>query len=115
MLGKLKEMGGAAAAQQAIAKLEPLLHEHLSKLKTIGADVVQDDLRYAKFVVEPAYLALLSASSGVTKLIPEFKERFSRLMLRVRDDLVVIDGTTVTLVEDFQARLPKVLTESFKA
>jgi hypothetical protein len=115
MLGKLKDMAGSAALEKAIASLEPTFTEHVSKVQSLGADVIRDDVRYAQFVVEPTYLAILSASSGATKLIPEFKDRFSRLMLRVRDDLLVLEGTTVSLVEDFKAKLPKVLTESLKS
>ena len=114
MFGKLKEMAGTATLDKTIASLEPLISEQLTKLQALGADVIQDDPRYSKFVVEPAYLAVVAASNGMTKLIPEFKERFSRLMLKVRDELVVVEGSAVRVVEDLKAKLPRVLSESLK-
>lgn len=108
-------MAGSAGLDKAIASLEPIISEQLAKLQSLGADVIQDDPRYGKFVVDPAYLAVLSASNGATKLIPQFKERFTRLMVNVRNELVVIEGGTVRIVEDFKAKLPKVLADSLKA
>ena len=109
MLGKLKEMAGSAAVDKALVHLEPVLTDQLSKLQS-----VQDDARFTQYIAEPAYLAVTAASNGITKLIPEFKPRFSRLMFRLRDDLVVVEGNAVRLVEDFKARLPVVLVECLK-
>jgi hypothetical protein len=115
MFGKIKEMAGSATLDKAIAGLEPIISEQLAKLQALGAEVIQDDPRYSKFVIEPAYLAVLSASNGMTKLIPEFKDRFARLMVNVRDELVVIEGNAVRVVEDFKAKLPQVLANSLKS
>lgn len=115
MFGKLKEMAGAATLEKTIASLEPLISEQLTKLQALGADVIQDDPRYSKLVVEPAYLAVVAASNGITKLIPEFKERFAKLMVKVRDELVVVENSTVKVVEDFKAKLPQVLADSLKS
>jgi hypothetical protein len=114
MLGKLKDMASSGALDKAITHVEPIVREHLAKLQTLGADLVRDDVRYASLVIEPAYLAVVSASSGATKLIPQFKERFGRVMLALRDELVVIEGNAVRLVDDFQSRLPTVLANSLK-
>lgn len=115
MLGKLKEMASSATADKAIASLEPFVSEQLIKLQSIGAEIVRDNTRYAQHIIEPAYLTVTAASHGVTKLIPEFKERFSQLMLRVRDELLIVEDNAVRLVEDFKARLPSLLAESLKS
>ena len=115
MLGKLKEMAGSAAIDKALVHLEPVLTDQLGKVQALGAETIQDDARFTQYIAEPAYLAVTAASNGITKLIPEFKPRFSRLMFRLRDDLIVVEGSAVRLVEDFKARLPAVLAECLKA
>ena len=115
MLGKLKEMASAAALEKAVASFEPVVREHLSKVQALGAGIVRDDASYAANVVRPAYLAVVAAASGATKIIPQFEDRFSRVMLALRDELVLVDDNTVRLVEDFHTRLPAVLVNSLKA
>jgi hypothetical protein len=115
MFGKLKDLRvGDGAIEKTIATVEPVIREQLVNLQTLGAEVIQNDVQYAKFVIEPSYLAVAAATHGATKLIPQFKDRFDRVMVALRDELVVVEGTAVRLVEDFQARLPKVLAENFK-
>lgn len=115
MFGKLKEMAGSAALDKAIANLEPVVTEQLAKVQALGAETLRDDARYSEHITQPAYLAVTAASHGITKLIPEFQDRFSRLMFRLRDDLVIIEDNAVRLVDDFKARLPQVLVDSLKA
>jgi len=115
MLGKLKEMASTAALEKAVASFEPVVREHLSKVQVLGAAIVRDDASYAANVVRPAYLAVVAASSGATKVIPQFEDRFGRVMLALRDELVLVEDNTVRLVEDFHVRLPSVLVNSLKA
>lgn len=114
MLGKLKEMAGAGALDKAVASIEPVVREHLAKAQALGATVVADDTSYAAKVVQPAYLAVVAATSGVTKLIPQFEARFGRVMRALRDEVLLVDGDSVRLVDDFQARLPSVLIDGFR-
>lgn len=114
MFGKLKEMASSGAVERVVAAVEPVVREHLAKAQILGAAIVRDDVSYAAKVVQPAYLAIVAASSGATKLIPQFDTRFSRVMLALRDELVLIEGDTVRLVDDFQSRLPPVLINAFK-
>lgn len=115
MLTKLKEMASTAALEKAVASFEPVVRQHLSQVQALGAAVIRDDASYAANVVRPAYLAVVAASSGATKIIPQFEERFRSVMLALRDELVLVEGTSVRLVEDFQARLPSVLVNNLKA
>ena len=115
MLTKLKEMASSAALEKAVASFEPVVREHLSHVQTLGAAVIRDDASYAANVVRPAYLAVVAASSGATKIIPQFEDRFRSVMLALRDELVLIEGSSVRLVEDFHLRLPAVLVNNLKA
>jgi hypothetical protein len=115
VLGKLKDLASAGAMEKAIGAVEPIVREHLAKATTLGVASLRDDASYVTHVVQPAYLALVAAVSGATKLIPQFEERFTRLMHALRDELLVFEGETVRLVEDYQSRLQTVLVTNLKA
>ena len=115
MLGKLKEIASSGAIEKAIASFEPIVREHLWNAQALGAAIVRDDASYAAKVVDPAYLAVVAATSGATKLIPQFEQRFGRLMLALRDELVLFEGDSVRLVDDFRTQLPSVLLANLKA
>jgi hypothetical protein len=115
MFGKLKDMASAGAVEKAVASVEPIVREHFSKALALGAASVSDDASYAAHIVRPAYMAVVAAASGATKLIPQFEDRFNRIMHALRDELLVIDGDSVRLVDDYQAKLPTLLVSSLKA
>ncbi|MET0384852.1 MAG: hypothetical protein ABW321_02780 [Polyangiales bacterium] len=115
MFGKLKDLAGASALEKALTTAEPVVAEHLAKVQALGAEVVGDDGKFASQVISPAYLAIVAASQGAAKLVPQLEERFSRIMFSLRDELVVIEGTTARLVDDFRAQLPAALSKSIKA
>lgn len=100
--------------EKAIGAVEPIVREHLTKATTLGVASLRDDVSYGTHVVRPAYLALAAAVSGATKLIPHFEDRFTRLMHALRDELLVFEGETVRLVEDYQSRLQTVLATNLK-
>lgn len=114
MLGKLKDLASAGAVEKAIGAVEPIVREHLSKATSLSVASLRDDASYGTHVVRPAYLALAAAVSGATKLIPQFEERFTRLMHALRDELLVVEGETVRLVEDYQSRIQTVLVTNLK-
>ena len=114
MLEKLKEMASTAALEKAVASFEPVVREHLSRAQALGASVLRDDASYSANVVRPAFLAVIAAASGATKLIPHFEDRFGRVMLALRDELVLIEDNGVRLVDDFHKRLPSVLVENLR-
>jgi hypothetical protein len=114
MFGKLKDMATAGAVEKAVAGVEPIVREHFSKVLALGATSVRDDANYAAQIVRPAYLAVVAAASGATKLVPQFEDRFNRVMHALRDELLIVDGDSVRLVDDYQARLPTLLVSSLK-
>lgn len=118
MLGGLKnKIGGGAVDKvidKAIDKFAPALTEHLDKIKSLKPSEINDDAKFETLIIKPMLLSISGASGGVTKLIPKFDSRFTAAMFHVREELIVVDGEKVILVEDGQSRLPKVLVEGFK-
>lgn len=115
MFGKLKDLASGTAIEKAVEAVEPIVREHLSKVQALGVASVRDDTSYAAHIVRPAYLSVVAAVSGATKLIPQFEERFSRIMHALRDELLVFEDDSVRLVEDYQSRLQALLVSSFKS
>ncbi|KAB7628459.1 hypothetical protein [Alkalilimnicola sp. S0819] len=114
MFGKLKEAAGGAAVQKVVDAISPQLMEHTDKLTALKPESVRCDDTYTETFVQPALLAVSAASSGVTKLIPRFEERFSAALLHLRDELLDLGGERVALVEGFQERLPEVMLSGLK-
>lgn len=114
MFGKLKESAGNAALPKVVDALSAKLVEQTDKLKEMNPDVVRDDETFTEKFSKPALVAVAAMSSGVTSLVPRFEERFSSTMLHVRDELLVLDGERVELVEGFKERLPGVMMTGFK-
>lgn len=114
MFGKLKESAGGAAVQKVVDALSPKLMEQTDRLKDMEPDVVRDDESFTEKFSKPALVAVAAMSSGVTSLVPRFEERFSAAMLHIRDELLVLDGERVELVEGFKERLPDVMLTGFK-
>ena len=114
MLGKLKGKMSDNVADKAIEKLMPMIQEKIGKIQTLSAADVSDDANFKSRVIAPSLIAVSAASSGATKLLPDFENRFSAAMFHLRNELVTIDGDTVALVDDYQKRLPTVLKEGLK-
>jgi RecA-family ATPase len=114
MFGGLKVKIGGGTIDKAVDKFAPALNEHLDKIKTLKPTDVKDDGKFDSLIIAPMLLSISGASGGVTKLIPKFDDRFKTAMFHVRNELIVVDGDSVKLVEDGQSKLPKVLVEGFK-
>ena len=114
MFGGLKDKIGGGAIDKAIDKFAPALNEHLDKIKTLKPTDVNDDGKFDSLIIAPMLLSIAGASGGVTKLIPKFDSRFKTAMFHVRNELIVVDGEKVKLIEDGQSKLPKTLVEGFK-
>lgn len=115
MFGKLKTATGNPLMQKAIDKVGPTLQPHLDQLLTLSPTTVKDDEQFDRLFIAPAGLAVGAALGGATALIPQFDERFAKAMRALRDQLLVLDETTIALVPDYQERLPTVLTDALKS
>lgn len=114
MFGALKDKIGGGAIDSAIEKFAPALQEHMDKIKSLQPADVQDDEKFTTMIVKPMLMSISASSGGVTKLIPKFETRFTGAMMHVRDELIIVDGSTVKLAEGSMDKLPKVLLEGFK-
>jgi hypothetical protein len=120
MLGKLKDMAGKAAGNgildKAVKKICPQLQPQMDKLKDFNGNELRCDDTFTSKFVNPTLTILAAATSGVTKLIPGFEQRFTTAMLHTRDELCLICPETnkVTLSSDLPQRLPQVLLEGFQ-
>lgn len=112
MFGKLKEMAGSAATDKVVEKVLPFVNEHLSSCIKLGAPLLQQDESFTTKVIEPAYLATVASTGGMTSLIPQFKERFSHAFFVMRDELLHFSGEGVELVAGFSEKLPATLKQA---
>ena len=114
MFGKLKEAIGGGMIDKAISNIESDLQPHIDKVLNLSPEQVKDDSFYKDNVIKAAKISVEASTSGVTSLIPEFDKKFDKAMFSVRDELVIVNPDSLALVDDFQEKLPKVLTDSFK-
>jgi hypothetical protein len=116
MFNKLKSAMGDGPVRAAVENFSGKVSEKLKEISSLRPADVMDDARYKEYVIAPALLAAEASSSGMTRLIPDFENRFAIAMLYLRDELVIVDAAngTVGLVLDYEARVPDVLTEGFK-
>lgn len=114
MFGKLKELAGNSAAQKVIDMIAPGLKDKLlSTLEDASPSAIANDDNFDSKVIEPVKLSIVAASGGVTKMLPGFDAKFKIAMLHLRDELLVLDGEAVALVNDFDKKLPDVLKSGF--
>jgi hypothetical protein len=102
----LADLAEKALLQKVASHVAPVLEEQLPKIRALSASKLQDDSFFASYVVQPAWLAVVAASSGLTKLYPPLEQRFGVLMQHLRNELVVFDGESVSLVDDLPKKLP---------
>ena len=120
MFGKLKGMAEKAAGNgmidKAVEKICPELQPQLNKLKNFDGNELRCDDTFSSKFITPTLTTLAVATSGLTKLIPGFEQRFTRALFHTRDELCLICPETnkVTLASDLQQRLPQVLLDGFK-
>ena len=115
MFGKLKEAASGGVAKKVVDAIAPQLNEHLEKVSELDPQKVNDDDFFTEKVSEPSLIAISAASSGVTKLIPGFDDKFKSAMIHIRNELVIAEEASIKLVDDFKERLPEVLLASLKA
>jgi len=114
MFGKLKAAVADNAAEKGVLLLEPHIAPIMEEIKKLSPESISHDESYLNKIISPAKLTILAASSGMTKLIPQFDEKFTHCMFHLRDQLVDLSGEKIDLIPDFKDRLPQVLKEGLK-
>ena len=120
MLGKLKkgiaaakDKAGDGAMATAVEKISPALAPHIKKLQDMDVAVIINDESFKEKFINPTLVAIAAATSGASKMIPKFDNRFTGAMLHIRDEILNMDEekNTITLVDKYQDKLPDVLKE----
>jgi hypothetical protein len=116
MFDKLKSAVGESAIRSAIEKYSQRITEKLPEITKLTPADVRDDARFHSSVIAPALAKVVTASNGATGFISNFDQRFSRAMLHLRNELVVVDEASgkVTLVPGYESRVSDVLQEGFR-
>jgi len=109
MFGKLKAAVGDSATKKITTILEPHIGEVMEKMRQLSPKAISHNESYQSKVITPARLAILAASSGASKLLPKFDEKFERCMFHLRDELVDTSGEVIKFVPDFKAKLPETI------
>ncbi len=109
MLGKLSAMANLMGAQKMIQQVSPILREHLQKMSTYKAQQIQDDAFFDETISTPAWQAIRAKLGGIIQLYPGLETKFFSVMRKLRSELLEVkaDGE-VTLVADYETRLPQV-------
>ena len=115
MFDKFKNAVGESTLKAAADRVAPIIKEKLGELD-LNPSEIADDEKYKTYVVGPMLLAVKAGTSGLTGLIADFDKRFLVAMLHLRDELLVIDPANkkVSLVPDYEARLPAALAEGLR-
>ncbi len=119
MFDKLKAAAQSikGASQQSLAglkeKVGAMIEARLEDAVSLGAGIISDDQKYQRFVVEPLLQGVHSGSGGVIRLVPNFDERFTQTMLKMREQAFVIDpaANRVSLAPDYRRRVTSSLVE----
>jgi hypothetical protein len=115
MLGKLKGMASSGALDKAVGLLSPGMQQNLDQIKQYNVSDMQDDDKFGALVSKPALIAFTASAGGVTKLIPGFDDKFMRMMVHLRNELIDLSGDFPKLQDGFQEKLPAVLMDGLKA
>ncbi|REL26558.1 hypothetical protein DXX93_08175 [Thalassotalea euphylliae] len=114
MLGKLKAAAGDAATNKAASMLAPHINPVIEKMQQLSPKAIAHDASYTEKIIEPAMTTITAAAGGLTKLLPNFDEKFNACMFHLRNELLDLSGETVGLTPNFTERLPQVLAEGLK-
>jgi hypothetical protein len=115
MFGKLKDAAQNGAVQKLLELVAPELKDKLlDAMDKIDPSMIKHDESFEEKVINPIKLSILAASSGATKLIPQFDAKFRVAMLHLRDELIEVSDTKISLAEGFDKKLPDVLKSGFE-
>ena len=115
MFDKMKKMASGGALDKVVGMLSPELQGTLESIKQYNVTDLQDDEKFGGLVSKPALMTFTASAGGVTKLIPGFDDKFMRMMLHLRNELVDLSGDIPKLQDGFQEKLPTVLMDGLKA
>lgn len=117
MFGAMKEKAIEKAVATLEAELAPLIQEKIELFKNLQPADINDDQKYEAIVVSPLWEFAKMQSGGaisVAQKLVDVQARFNQGLFNVRDELVEVQGQTVTLSPDFSEKLVPTLMKSLK-
>lgn len=113
VVDKLKSKFGNSAVEKVQQQIEAKVKPYIKSFTDLTpADLNNDAVFYSK-VISPAKTSVELSTSGATKLVPKFDDKFKNMMLKARNELVIISDSKVTLVEGFEGKIGTVVKTGF--
>jgi len=113
MLGNLKEK----AMEKLENEIAPAVEEKIELFQNLKPSDVNDDEKYKALIVTPLWEAAKVQSGGAIGVAQKFVDvetKFSDGLFNVRDELVRVEGETVSLDPEFNDKVVPVLIQSIK-
>jgi hypothetical protein len=117
MFGSLKEKAMEKAVATLESELGPVIQEKVDMFKDLQPCDVNDDEKYKNIIVSPLWAFVKLQTGGAIGLAQKFidiETKFHAGLFNVRDELVKVDGQTVSLDPEFSDKLLPVLMKSIK-
>lgn len=114
MFNKLKELASGAVVKNVVDKVTPLITEQLEKVKSLRPEQLFDDTAFHQYVTKPTWLVVTASLGGLNKLYPPFEEKFSGMMMHIRNEIVQINDGKITFADGFRSKLPQIMMDGLK-
>lgn len=117
MLGNLKEKAKAKAMEKLENEIAPAVEEKIELFQNLKPSDVNDDEKYKALIVSPLWEVAKMQSGGAIEVAQKFVDvetKFNDGLFNVRDELVQVEGETVSLDPEFNEKVVPVLIQSFK-
>jgi hypothetical protein len=115
MFGKLKAIASNGAVDKVAGSISVYIKDQLKSISTFNVSDLKDDDKYSKMITKPALTAINAGSGGLTKIIPGFKNKFIKMMLHLRNELIDLKGEKPKLKDGFKKNLPNILITGLKS
>jgi hypothetical protein len=117
MLGNLKEKAKENALEKLEDELRPAIEEKIELFENLKPSDVKDDEKYKTVIVSPLWEVAKMQSGGAIGVAQKFVDvetKFSDGLFNVRNELVQVQGETVSLDPEFNNKVVPVLFQSIK-
>jgi hypothetical protein len=117
MLGNLKAKAKETAMEKLENEIAPAVEEKIELFQNLKPSDVNDDEKYKALIVTPLWEVAKMQSGGAIDVAQKFVDvetKFSDGLFNVRNELVQVEGETVSLDPEFNDKVMPVLIESIK-
>ncbi len=93
------------------------------EVKSMRPSDIQDDETYSRLVANPLWEGVKAQTGGlltlackipaVKKKVGDIQVKFCNGMIKVRDDLIVIENDKISFVDDFQKKIVPTIKSAF--